>query len=71
MAKLHLLIVEARFYADLADELVAGAIDAIEAAGGTWERVEVPGALEIPAAISQWLMQAPAEPMKAMSRLAA
>lgn len=52
MAKPHLLIVEARFYADLADELVAGAIEAIEAAGGTWNRVEVPGALEIPAAIS-------------------
>jgi len=52
MAKPHLLIVEARFYADLADELVAGSIEAIEAAGGTWERVEVPGALEIPAAIS-------------------
>ncbi len=52
MAKPHLLIVEARFYADLADELVAGAVEAIEAAGGTWERVEVPGALEIPAAIS-------------------
>lgn len=52
MANPHILIVEARFYADLADELVAGAIEAIEAAGGTWERVDVPGALEIPAAIS-------------------
>lgn len=52
MAKPHILIVEARFYADLADELVAGAIEAIEAAGGTWERIDVPGALEIPAAIS-------------------
>lgn len=52
MAKPHLLIVEARFYEDLADELVAGAIEAIEAVGGTWDRVNVPGALEIPAAIS-------------------
>ncbi len=52
MAKPHFLIVEARFYADLADELVAGAVEAIEAAGGTWDRIEVPGALEIPAAIS-------------------
>lgn len=52
MANPHILIVEARFYADLADELVAGATEAIEAAGGTWERVNVPGALEIPAAIS-------------------
>lgn len=52
MANPHILIVEARFYEDLADELVAGAIEAIEAAGGTWERIDVPGALEIPGAIS-------------------
>ena len=52
MAKPHFLIVEARFYGDLADELVSGATEAIEAAGGTWDRIEVPGALEIPAAIS-------------------
>lgn len=52
MAKPHILIVEARFYDDIADELVAGAIEAIEAAGGSFTRVDVPGALEIPAAIS-------------------
>jgi 6,7-dimethyl-8-ribityllumazine synthase len=51
MSKPHMLIVEARFYADLADEQAAGAIEAIEAAGGTYERVAVPGALEIPGAI--------------------
>ncbi|MFC3051165.1 6,7-dimethyl-8-ribityllumazine synthase [Kordiimonas pumila] len=51
MSKTHLLIVEARFYADLADELAAGAIEATEAAGCTYERLDVPGALEIPAAI--------------------
>ena len=51
MSKPHLLIVEARFYTDLADELAQGAIEAIEAAGGTWDRVAVPGALEIPGAI--------------------
>lgn len=51
MAKPHILIVEAKFYANLAEELAAGAIEAIEAAGGTWERCDVPGALEIPAAI--------------------
>lgn len=44
----HILIVEARFYEDLADEMAAGAIAEIEARGGTWERVGVPGALEIP-----------------------
>ncbi|WP_262695046.1 6,7-dimethyl-8-ribityllumazine synthase [Kordiimonas aquimaris] len=52
MAKPHILIVEARFYSDLADELAAGAIEAIEQAGGTWDRTDVPGALEIPAAIA-------------------
>jgi len=51
MSKPHILIVEARFYADLADELAQGAIEAIEAAGASYERVPVPGALEIPAAI--------------------
>lgn len=47
----HIMIIEARFYDELADELVAGAIEAIEAIGGTYERVTVPGAFEIPGAI--------------------
>jgi len=47
----HLLIVEARFYDDLADMLLAGATRALEAAGATFHRVTVPGSLEIPAAI--------------------
>lgn len=46
------LIIEARFYEDLADALAAGAIRALEAAGVRYERLEVPGALEIPAAIA-------------------
>lgn len=46
-----LLIVLAPYYKDIADELLAGAIDEIEAAGGTWDLVEVPGALEVPTAI--------------------
>ena len=49
---MKILIVEARFYNDLADEMVAGAVEAVEAAGATWDRLDVPGALEIPAAIS-------------------
>jgi 6,7-dimethyl-8-ribityllumazine synthase len=47
----HILIVEARFYDDIADELFEGAKAALEAAGATFERVQVPGVYEIPAAI--------------------
>jgi 6,7-dimethyl-8-ribityllumazine synthase len=47
----HVMIVEARFYEDIADELVRGAIGALDRAGATWERFAVPGAFEIPAAI--------------------
>ena len=46
-----LLIVVAPYYKDIADQLVAGAKTEIEAAGGTWDLVEVPGALEVPTAI--------------------
>ena len=46
-----LLIVVAPYYKDIADELIAGAKTEIEAAGGTWDLVEVPGALEVPTAI--------------------
>ncbi len=48
----RLLIVEARFYDDLADALLAGAKAALDAAGALYDVVTVPGALEIPAVIS-------------------
>ena len=47
----HLLIVEARFYDHIADALLAGATRALEAAGASFEKVTVPGALEVPAAV--------------------
>lgn len=47
----HVMIVEARFYEDLADELLRGATEALDEAGATYERCSVPGAFEIPAAI--------------------
>ena len=43
----HLLVVEARFYEDIADELLAGATAALERAGATFERVTVPGAADV------------------------
>ncbi len=49
--KARVLIVEARYYAALSDELANGAIAALEKAGAKWDRVTVPGALEIPGAI--------------------
>ena len=48
----RILIVEARFYNDIADALLAGAVHALQAAGAQHDRVTVPGALEIPAAIA-------------------
>ena len=46
------LIVEARFYDHLNDMLVAGAKAALKAAGHQVNVITVPGALEIPGAIS-------------------
>jgi 6,7-dimethyl-8-ribityllumazine synthase len=47
----HIMIVEARYYAHISDELAKGAIIALDAAGASYERFAVPGAFEIPAAI--------------------
>ena len=47
----HIMIVEARYYAHISDELAKGAIAALDAAGASYERFAVPGAFEIPAAI--------------------
>jgi 6,7-dimethyl-8-ribityllumazine synthase len=46
------LIVEARFYDDIQDALLQGAVAELDAAGVTHDVVTVPGALEIPAAIA-------------------
>ncbi len=46
------LIVEARFYDHLNDQLIAGAKAALEEAGHQAEVLTVPGALEIPGAIA-------------------
>lgn len=49
--KPHIMVVESRYYDDIATELRNGAAAAIEKAGASAEIFEVPGALEIPAAI--------------------
>ncbi len=46
-----ILIVVAPYYRDIADNLIAGTKAEIEASGGTWDLIEVPGALEVPPAI--------------------
>ena len=48
----RILIVEARYYQDIADALLAGAMRALNEAGAAVERISVPGSLEIPTAIA-------------------
>jgi 6,7-dimethyl-8-ribityllumazine synthase len=49
---IRILVVEARFYDHLADELLRGATEVLSAFGAEFEVVTVPGALEIPGAIA-------------------
>src|ERR1700739_2363719 len=49
---LRVLVVEARYYGDIADELLAGASDALRAYGAEFDVVTVPGAFELPSAIA-------------------
>lgn len=51
----HILVVEARFYDDMADALLDGAVTALKDAGATYDVITVPGALEIPPAIAMAL----------------
>src|ERR1041385_4385165 len=46
------LIVEARFYDDIQDALLEGAVAELQAAGVSHDVITVPGALEIPAAMA-------------------
>jgi riboflavin synthase len=48
----RILVVEARFYDDIADALLAGATSALRQAGVSFDRIAVPGALEVPPAIA-------------------
>src|ERR1700730_12181105 len=65
LAGARILIVESRFYEDIADAMLAGATAAVEAAtsrfdrgrvpGARYDRVSVPGALEVAPAIAMAL----------------
>jgi 6,7-dimethyl-8-ribityllumazine synthase len=49
---LDILIVEARYHPEVADALVDGASAALEKGGARFERISVPGVLEVPVAIA-------------------
>jgi 6,7-dimethyl-8-ribityllumazine synthase len=49
---MNILIVEARYHPDVAQALVDGATAALEKGGARFERLAMPGVLELPAAIA-------------------
>ena len=55
----RILIVEARFYDDIADALLAGATKALKEAGAAFDCLSVPGCLEIPTTLAIALDAAP------------
>lgn len=66
----RILIIEARFYQTIADELAAGAIEEIEAQGANFELVAVPGALEIPQVLAQVAHAGAISPTSPVARFA-
>lgn len=53
MSDWRILIIAGNFYRDIAEPMIKGAREALEAAGATHDLAEVPGALEIPGVITQ------------------
>lgn len=51
MDDIHVLIVEADFYRDISDALLEGAKSVLDEKGVSYDVVQVPGCLEIPAAV--------------------
>lgn len=47
----RILIVESRFYEDIADQMTAGAAAVLDEAGVDYDRLSVPGVFEVPGAI--------------------
>lgn len=52
MSAIHAAIIEARFYSEISDALYEGAVHSLHIADATHERFQVPGVLEIPAALA-------------------
>jgi 6,7-dimethyl-8-ribityllumazine synthase len=52
VAGARILVVESRFYDDISDALLAGATRVLEAEQASFDRISVPGSLEIPGAIA-------------------
>lgn len=52
-----ILIVESRFYEEITDNLLKGAIKELQAAGAGYKRLIVPGILEIPAGVRYAIRQ--------------
>jgi len=49
---MNILVIEARYHPEVADALADGAIPALEKGGARFERISMPGVLELPAAIA-------------------
>ena len=48
---MHVLVLEARYYEPINDDLIAGVDRALKEGGATYEVVSVPGSYELPAAL--------------------
>lgn len=51
----HILIIDAPYYTHISSQLVEGAVAVLNDQGATFDKVDVPGVLEIPAALSMAL----------------
>ncbi len=54
----HILIIDAPYYKEISAELRRGAMETLKEAGASCDVLEVPGVLEIPAALSMAIMAA-------------